>query len=552
MKRHMMKLNFLLASALLLTACSKDAVDNNAKQQEGLVFTMSEAPYNADVDVATRSGVSAVIKDTLDFGGIEAEVTLERDAALPQPQTRAVTSGNHYTIVAFKAGTAQAVAEMKGYFDTGTGKFKYESGSDMIRIPAGNYDFACYTHQYATRVGNKVTIPLANADKAFVCRAENITIADVKRQEVAFTMKHAGVRLRTKLICLEEPTGINATLGYQSGKTSAAGVYDLTTGAFASSTDKSTTTQMSAQSYDDTGTVHNTALDDDLSTATGNQYVTIPAGIKPEEVFYQITAGMVYGKTINTNGARKMKASGDFEANGSYTLTIKLMPKYKYLFEDGQAGYLSDADRKAHVPIAVVFAPNKAIALWDANGGTRVQWDPNANFTNRYNSTTFTTPQDAVSNTTSGQVWTWEKNFSGQAKAEVSRFEAYYYAGNFYNSADLTSKVTLTGTNINKSEAWYLPSWYEWKEVFVNLGFGNGSQVTGAGTFQWKGKFVNYAFTVANGTSIVPKNITWNWYWASSEFQAYNACTVQPSRGSVWFNLDFKIGKYLVRPFVIF
>ena len=149
-------------------------------------------------------------------------------------------------------------------------------------------------------------------------------------------------------------------------------------------------------------------------------------------------------------------------------------------------------------------------------------------------------------------MWTWEKNFSGQAKAEVSRFEAYYYAGNFYNSADLTSKVTLTGTNINKSEAWYLPSWYEWKEVFVNLGFGNGSQVTGAGTFQWKGKFVNYAFTVANGTSIVPKNITWNWYWASSEFQAYNACTVQPSRGSVWFNLDFKIGKYLVRPFVIF
>ena len=535
MKRHMMKFNFLLAGALLLTACSKDTVDNNTKQQEGLVFTMSEAPYNADVDVATRASTPEIIKDTLDFGGVEAEVTLERDAVQPAPTTRAVTSGNHYTIVAFKAGTSQAVAEMKGYFDTGTGAFKYESGSDMIRIPAGNYDFACYTHQYATRVGNKVTIPLANADKAFVCRAENVTINKQKRQEVAFTMKHAGVRLRTKLIAMMEPTGVVGSLGYKANATPAAAVYDLATGTFSGSIEKVETTQLEAQSYDISGTIYDTNIQDNQFTLTGNQYITSLAGIKPEELFYQFTAGSVYKANINSNGLRKLKAASAFEANGVYTLTIKLLPKYIYLFEDGQTGSLRTEGRKEHIPIALVFAPHKAIALWDANGGNYTNWSKTEN--RLHNSEQV----EDFTNTKSGTVWTWESYNSlgngNMVKAEdKENFPAFYHAGNFYASTDLTGK--LQGKSLahalRQPDVWYLGSAYEWRELFLNICYAdpNDLYIQMPMPADVSPGLITYAFTAGfNPAYSMPCSN----YWTSMEREAHKATGVVLSSYNVAF-----------------
>ena len=552
MKKRMMKFNFLLAGALLLTACSKDTVDNNTKQQEGLVFTMSEVPYNSDVDVATRAGASEIIKDTLDFGGVEAEVTLERDVALPVPQTRGVTSGNHYTIVAFKAGTSQEVAEMKGYFDTGTGKFKYEAGSDMIRIPAGNYDFACYTHQYATRVGNKVMIPLANADKAFVCRAENIAIADVKRQEVAFTMKHAGVRLRTKLIAMMEPTGVVGSLGYKANATPAAAVYDLATGTFSGSIEKVETTQLEAQSYDISGTIYDTNIQDNQFTLTGNQYITSLAGIKPEELFYQFTGGSVYKANINSNGLRKLKATGAFEANGVYTLTIKLLPKYIYLFEDGQTGSLRQEGRKEHILIALVFAPHKAIALWDANGGNGIKW---AKKEDRYHNSEYV---DDFTNTKSGKVWTWESyNSLGNGnivKAEdKENFPAYYYAGNFYASSDLTDNLQgkSLAQPLKQPGVWYLGSAYEWRELFLNICYvdPNDLYIQMPMPDDVSPGLIIYAFTAGfNPAYSMPGSN----YWTSTEREKSRATGVVLSSYSVGFFDEYKTVENPVRAFVSF
>ncbi|QUB47939.1 hypothetical protein J5A66_03880 [Prevotella sp. oral taxon 475] len=96
-----------------------------------------------------------------------------------------------------------------------------------------------------------------------------------------------------------------------------------------------------------------------------------------------------------------------------------------------------------------------------------------------------------------------KKNYKGKAKAEDLLFPAYYYAGNFYNSSDLTNKVILTGVNINKPGVWYLPSWYEWKEVFMKLGFSDGSQVADNSAYPFKSSIVNRAFTTVNGTSFI-------------------------------------------------
>ena len=554
MKQQFIKASMLAALTLLAVACSKEqdsTKNNNSQPVEGIVFSMSEAPYNDDVDVATRANASKVVKDTFDLGGVDAEVMLERDFNQPKQATRAITSGNHYTIVAFKAGTAQSVAEIKGYFDP-SGTFKYDSGSELIKIPSGNYDFVCYTHQYATRSGNTVSISLDNADKAFVCRQTNVAIANVKRQEVAFTMKHVGARVRTKLVAVMQPTGVTGTVGYQANNIPASTDYDLITGTFSASSTKSPAAKMETQRYNIQGTVQDAALQIPFTTLTGNRYLTVLAGTKPEELVYEITGGTVYNATLNTNGTRKLKATGAFEGNGVYTLTIKLMPRYIYLFEDGITGPLNATNRQGHVPIAIVFSSGRAIALWDANGGQNTRWATNSDYQHQRNSTRFDLFADAVSNATSGKVWTWE-NYGGMIKADETQFPAYHYAANFYTSPDLTNK--LGGKNldatINKREAWYLPSVNEWKEVFVKLAFGDESTISQWSGWSWVGGMLHYAFVAANGASITDNNTLL--YWSSTEQQLHNAYFVYMDRQSISVDTSSKYhSQFRVRPFVAF
>ena len=527
MKQIFIKLGMIAVGFTLLAACSKENNDNDTESKEQtqyLVFSMNEAPYNDEVEMAgTRGNATEIIKDTLLLNGVEAEVTLERDKEqLQQPATRAITSENHYTIVAFKTGTSTEVASTKGYFDA-TGVFKYDIGSGMMKIPACSYDFVCYTHQYVTRTGNTITITQANADKAFVAR-QMITIYNTKRQEVAFTMKHVGARIRTKLMALMTPTDVNGTLGYQVGKVPASIDYDMTTGNIVASTTKNNTAQSETQSYDQTGNFYDTAIQENLSTVTGDKYLTVLAGTKPEELVYSITGGTVYNATLNTKGFRNLKAGNAFEANGAYTLTIKLMPRYLYLFEDGKTGGLNEGDRKNHIPIAIVFDAigKRAISLWDANGGAGTKWYGESDYNRQHNDVMYNNPSTALQSAAAqGKHWTWDASGSkdGKIKAnEQSKYPAFYYAGKFYNSTDLTNRLNgkTLATVLNRDEVWYLPSWYEWKEVFVRLGFGDGSKVVKHGGWQWKNRnLINNAFTAANGTSIASNNYTE--YGSSSE-----------------------------------
>ena len=512
MKQQIIKLSMFAAGLWLLAACSNDSnsTADNDKQRpvQGLVFSMSEVPYNDDVDIATRTAAPSVIKDTLNMGGVAAEITLERDnTPVKQTATRAITSGNHYTIVAFNAGTAQQAGEVKGYFDA-SGVFQYETGGNTLELPAGNYDFVCYTHQYATRSGNTVNVDLANAGRAFVCRKTNVTVVNAKHQEIAFAMKHAGVRVRTKLLAFTAPTGVVGTLGYGAGKVTAAAAYDMVTGTFTASTVKNTMAKTQAQSYDVAGTVHDAVLNDDLATVTGGSYLDVLPGTKPEDLVYNITAGTVYNATLNTNGNRAPKVGAAFAANGAYTLTIKLMPRYLYLFEDGQTGHLSDPGRANHVPIAIVYdgTGRRAIALWEANGGAKTLWCPvRPSYVKTPDNDVLIGVHDTfLPAADKGKHWTWDASGSanGTIKADQpTAYPAFYYAGNFYNSTDLTSHLNgkPLAANLDKREVWYLPAAYDWKEIFMKLGFATYDQVV---SFYWKKNMIDYAFTVAGGTKM--------------------------------------------------
>ncbi|WP_314314356.1 hypothetical protein [Hoylesella marshii] len=562
MKQEFMKFSLLAVVFTLFTACSKENNDENTEEPiKGITFSMSEAPYNADMEMAgSRASTDKVIKDTFTINGVEAEVTLERDTEQPKQETRVITSGNHYTIVAFKAGTNTEVASTKGYFD-GTGKFIYDAGSTPIQLSPANYDFVCYTHQYATRSGNTIEVPLQYADKAFVCK-QLVTITHAKKQEIAFTMKHAGARVRTKLVSIEAPsTSVDAYLGYRANKAPTSTVYDMTTGTFAASTTPMAQKDSISQSYTSRYDEYDPVLGMYLRISTGFNYLNILPGTKPEDLFYRIKSGNLYNTTLNTKQARAFKAGNAFEANGAYTLTIRLMPSYLYLFEDGQTGHLKDADRKDHVPIAIVFdaVGKRAISLWDANGGVKTKWDADDSNTQYVNSKAFPTLQEALSNSTSGKVWTWESwdsfhDGTSIVKVDYPRFEAYYYAGNFYTSTDLTNHLSgkTLASSLNKRNVWYLPSYYEWKEVFAKLGFGNGSLVTSMSNYQWKGDMVNYAFIAANGTPTAASMMQPT-YWSSSEYSSNNILVVYMDRMYMTFSTTLRWwdrGK--VRPFVAY
>ena len=556
MKQQTFTIILLLVIAAFFSACSNETKEE-IKEDAGvtvdagrLKFSISEAPFGADTEIKTRNPLPTT-PQKVDLGeSVEAEVSIEREAASGATRAPKAMSDGNYTIVAYKNGVR---VQQKITFTVSSGTMTITSPKSKFSwVSQGStYTFVCFNDKVQDNNNGTFTVPLANAATALIGK-QSVTITDNNDKEVKFAMKHVGARVRTKLIAAMTPTNVIATLGYQANQVPASIVYDFTLGTLSTSLTKSSDAKMQTQSYDITDTVHDAVLNDDLTTVTGNQYLSVLAGTKPEELIYQITGGTVYYANINTKGTRKLKATGVFEANGAYTLTIKLMPRHQYLFEDGKTGHLSESGRQGHTPIAIVFAPHRAIALWDANGGAKTKFDADDyhNWGQR-NSKMFFTYQEGLSNTTSGQVWTWEKNYKGKAKAEDLFFPAYYYAGNFYKSSDLTSKATLTGANINKAGVWYLPSWYEWKEVFMKLGFGDGSQVTDASAYPFKSSIVNRAFKAANGTSFTDNDDN-RYYWSSSEYNNYWAFCV---KADTWMSFSYngKDGNLPhVRPFVAF
>ena len=553
--------SILLAVAIFFAGCSKDTPGDVEKQEQkenlttldagSLRFNFVEEGFGEDIE-QTR-GEELPKEEIVDVGnGLEAHISVERDAV---PTTRApkpIADGN-YTILAYK-GTQRLDQKIT---------FKVVGGVTSITSTKGRYSwvanatytFVCFNDKVIDNNNGTLDIWMGNKETALLDK-QTITINGAD-QNLTFQMKHVCMRVRTKLVSLQEaPKQATATFVNPLINTPYLLRYHIlsdnyTNDYFQQWPDKN-------QNYTQSGSYRDSNLDDNLFTATADEYTTFFANMQHSRKI-RFTAGTVYDKPLQ-NMELPFTIDNTFKANGSYTIVYKLMPKYLYLFEDGQTGYLSDAGRKTHVPIAIVFdvTGKRAISLWDANGGNYTKWDTDNNFSVQRNSITFSNTNAAFSNSTSGQVWTWESwdskhNGISIIKADDPQFVACYYAGNFYNSSDLISKATLTGANINKREVWYLPSWHDWKEVLVKLGFGDGSSHGIMYFFkkQWKGSLVNYAFSVANGTSIVGKD-DYQTYWASSEFGQNSALCVRIQRSDIFFYGNWKSTPYNARPFVAF
>lgn len=564
MKQTFMKLSMLAVALFITTACSDNATDEMTEVTPTIdagevKFSITEAPYGADTEIGSRT-TQPIRTEKMNIGeSIEAEITIEHDAAPAQTRAPKAMSDGNYTIVAYKDGVRMG-QEIK--FTMSSGVMNITSPKKRYsEVTQGSiYTFVCFNDKVYDNNDGTFTITLANAATALIDK-QSITINDDKTKAVKFTMKHVGARVRTKLMAFSDITGVNATLGYQANKVSASINYNMFTGNLITGTTKNSTAASAAQSYTITDTQHDTTLNDYLTTVTGNDYLTVLAGTKPEELVYNITSGTVYNATLNTKGDRKLKVGNAFEANGAYTLTIRLMPRYLYLFEDGKTGYLNEGDRTNHIPIALVFdkVGKRAISLWNANGDEGTRWYGLSDWRRQHNDVMYNNSADALQPAANqGKHWTWDATGSKDGttiKANESvKYPAFYYAGKFYASSDLTSHLngkTLAGT-LNQDGVWYLPSWYEWKEAFVKLGLLNGSQITENYTLShWKGRLVDYVFVVANGTFLQANGYTY--YWSSTEWRIGDSFIINASSQLMAFNNnDKKYSNTKVRPFVAY
>ena len=521
--------SILLAAATLFAGCSKDAPGELTKQDSkenittldagSLRFNFVEEGFGEDIE-QTR-GEELPKEEIVDVGnGLEAHISVERDAV---PATRApkpIADGN-YTIVAYK-GTQRLDQKIT---------FKVVGGVTSVTSTKGRYSwvanetytFVCYNDKMYEQFGYLYT--QINDFTGGLFDRQTITINGVD-QNLTFQMKHTSFRVRTKIVTLPEYPVITSASFPAGYFRMLAGRYDLFTGAASNHYDGPTATAV-PQTYVNSGTYTDADLQDDLYTVTAKEYDYYVSGTQAT-LHLSCTAATIYGKSVNFTHEVSMKPDA-FKANGSYTVVIKLMPKYLYLFEDGETGYLSDAGHKIHVPIAVVFdiTGRRAIALWNANGGRGTQWANDKHFQRNSKMFQDINMQSALNDNEDGRYWTWNASSDkdGKIKAnETVTYPAFYYAGNFYQSSDLTDHLNgkTLATNLNQAGVWYLGSGREWGEMFQRLGFCDISKLVASGTWEsWKGSLVNYAFRnpIANGTTIVGRGDIYDayYYWTSVE-----------------------------------
>ena len=405
----------LALAGLTLTACSNEDIANVTPQEEGagnVSFSIVEKDYEpADNTPKSRAAIEETKPEIQDLGdGLMAEVSLVPDTThrADVPKTRAINTPTHYTIQAFQGGVKKG--ELKGTFNGST--FTPDAGQpEAIALPHGTYDFVCF-NDGVTANGTQLTVNRADAGTARFDVQRNVLINQDPKQQVKFTMKHAGaaIRIYASYVNFSMPCKMTNTtfVDKWDGKTlfrkgefivstdkykymvetpanaiPETMVYDLTTYTYTYPTmgQLSTPGEVDGQSFPATimsaGTVFGTASGEILQ-----DYLLPTTDCSKLKVRFVSGAPMGCNLTGKSIVAPMHKL---LEANKQYLMFIRLYITSQYLFSDGTVGSLDKNPTKT--PIGVVFNLNRnttdasiggsAFALHDVNEGglEQIQWE---------------------------------------------------------------------------------------------------------------------------------------------------------------------------------
>lgn len=461
-------IKYLFAALLVMgfmTSCSSE--EDIAKQQETcqsgqITITAEDFGANQEITRAVETNTALVPINN----DIEAEVSVQPDR--PSATRATAISDGHYTIYALNnlgnriTGTNKL---LKGTVSGGV--FTADPGYHLSLSP-DTYTFVCF-NDAVTDNGSQLTVAKANFSKALIgTKTETIT---GDNYDISFSMKHVVGRVRVELIAY---VPIKATTTAAIAQTPNTAVTQLHFNIDGTPLANATTTVVDdALSFPATSRKFPKDIPIKTMSSISNEYGYYQPGQTVANLQVKLTGGTAYRKLLS--GVLSLPSSTVHIArNGSYTIKVTLLPRYKYLFSDGTTDIL--ANKGARKPIALVVRDNNgtphsglAFALNKANHGNVVKWRDPGTYSADNTHQRIVTAKDGA-NDMNGYNITWNAAYdtSGKIKGnEKTLFPAFYYAGH-YDEELAAQGVPITGSNIGK---WYLGSMGEWFEMLKVLGY---------------------------------------------------------------------------------
>ena len=571
----------LALAGMTLTGCSNEDIASVTPQKEtgNVSFSIVEKDYEPATDnPKTRAAAEETKSVTQDLGdGLMAEVSLVPDTThrASAPKTRAINTPTHYTIQAFQGGVKKG--ELKGTFNGST--FTPDTGQpEAIGLPHGTYDFVCFNDD-VTSNGTQLTVNRAHAATARFTVKRGVTINQDPKQQVEFTLKHAGAMVSYYLFANEfsyygivtntqtideqgqpayvcdfanEEDRIKCKIASAASTVPSTMVYD-----FATDTYSYPTTEQVSKSV-------NVALGSipvAFGTPGGNMggnLIRVPADYYlPSTNCSDMKLTFTHGKINGGNLAGKsitIPTSKLVEANKVYAVVVRFYLADRYVYSDGSYGPRSQNSTKT--PIAVIVSEHMAIALHDVNegGAEQLQWG---------------------SNTTSSEVLSWHNacanyadlfdvnqygkadNATGAAKSAVSGYTPVAPSGHTWTFPTLVNFLQM-GITLGRMSEGSLGDYLSFLNSTKGYAFfaPSGAAATGFSPAPSTANFpamdmtrFNNAFTKEGGTP--PSGTYWT-YMECKDGTEYKMATIEISGGKFHLGLKSKTETAKVRPVIYY
>ena len=571
----------LALAGMTLAGCSNEDIANVTPQKEtgNVSFSIVEKDYEPATDnPKTRAAAEETKSVTQDLGdGLMAEVSLVPDTThrVENPKTRAIDTPTHYTIQAFQGNVKKG--ELKGTFNGST--FTPDAGQpEAIGLPHGTYDFVCFNDD-VTSNGTQLTVSRAHAATARFTVKRGVVINQDPKQQVEFTLKHAGAMVSYWLFAQEfgfegiitntqtinkqgqpayvcdfatEEDRIKYKIESAASTVPSTMVYDFATDTYS----YPTTEQVSKSANANLGSIPvvigtpGGSFAGPLIRVPADYYLpsTNCADMKLTFTHGKINGGNLAGKSITIPTSKLV------EANKAYTVLIRFYLADRYLYSDGTYGPRSQNSTKT--PIAVIVSGRIAIALHDINegGAEQLQWG---------------------SNTTSSEVAPWfhacmnyadlfnvnqpgqASQATGAATSAVSGYTPVAPSGHTWIIPTLVNflQMGITLGRMNEGSFGDFFSYWDSGKVYAffapsgaaAMGFSPAPSTVNSPAMDMA-RF-NNAFTKEGGTP--PSGTYWT-YMECKDGTEYKMATIEISGGKFHLGLKSKTETAKVRPFIYY
>lgn len=396
----------LALAGMTLTGCSNEDIAN-VTPQEGtgnVSFSIVEKDYEpADNTPKSRTAIEETKPEIQDLGnGLIAEVSLVPDTThrADVPKTRAINTPTHYTIQAYQGGVKKG--ELKGTFNGSM--FTPDAGQpEAIGLPHGTYDFVCF-NDGVTANGTQLTVNRANAGTARFDVRRNVQINQDPKQQVKFTMKHAGAAITFYTIYVNTALRCKTTssqyvddkgqLLYKLELIDPAEKFTYTEESLPSAVPEIMTYNLSTHTYDyptmgqisKPGTVNLGGIPVTMISPGAHLYLGDQPLLKDywlpttdcSKIKLIFTSGEIAGVSL-AGKSITVPEQKLVEANKEYLIYMRFYITDLYIYSDGTEGPLSKNPGKHPVAVLVnsTSGQHVAFALQDVKvgGSDQVQWN---------------------------------------------------------------------------------------------------------------------------------------------------------------------------------